>query len=387
MSKIRIFVALLLCTVIFGGVYGFLQFVNMKKMEYFANLPPPIFSVAAQPAQTQEWRDSVQAIGTLRAVRGVEVSASVSGLVEKIGFESGQLVKKGQSLVELDSDIERGNLVSAEADAELARLSARRQRTLIKTSSVSLSALDKSEAELKVREAALVIIHAQIEKKNIIAPFDGVLGVRRVNLGQYVQPGQMIVNLQDLSIMLADFTVSQRYLTLLKTGAKLRITSDSWPGRIFDGSIQAVEPLIDSASGMVRVEGRFPNPEGQLRPGMFVRVEILQEQQQQVVTIPVSAISYNLYGDSVFIAKESPPVVIKKDGKEESKPVKQVDRVFVSLGERREGRVVVLKGVSDGDLVITSGQVKLGTGSKVDILPNDPLNGDNKTVTSDRSGS
>lgn len=347
--------------VVFGGVFGFVQFKNMMIKDYFANMPKPVVAVTAQPAVAEQWRNTVPAVGTLQAVNGVDISSSVSGLVKEIAFQSGQGIKKGQLLVRLDTDVELTDLRSAQADADLARVSANRQRALVRTDAVSQAAVDKAEAELKVKEAKVAGIRATIEKKAVFAPFDGVLGVRKVDLGQYVQPGQAIVNLQDLSVMLADFTVSQKELAALQVGATLAMTTDAWPGRTFEGSIAAVEPKVDDKTGMVSVQGRFPNADGALRPGMFARMQVVRPTLAEVVTVPVSAVSYNLHGDSVFVVKDG------QGG------TKEAVRTFVTLGDRREGKVAVLKGVNAGDIVVTSGQVKLDTGSLVDIRADDPL--------------
>ncbi|MCR6632497.1 MAG: efflux RND transporter periplasmic adaptor subunit [Magnetospirillum sp.] len=356
----RMVIMLVAAGVIFGGVFGFVQFKNAMIKDYFANMPKPVVTVTALPAQTEQWREVVPAVGTLQAVNGVDIAASLSGLVKEIGFQSGQSVKKGQLLLRLDSDVEQSDLRSALADADLARISANRQRALVRTDAVSQSAVDKAEAELKVKEAKVAGIRATIEKKAVFAPFDGVLGVRKVDLGQYVQPGQAMVNLQDLSVMLADFTVSQKDLAVVQVGAPIAMTTDAWPGRVFTGVIAALEPKVDEKTGMIAVQGRFPNADGALRPGMFARIEVTRPTVAEVVTVPVSAVAYNLHGDSVFVVKDG------ADGKE-------AVRTFVQLGDRREGKVAVLKGLSVGDLVVTSGQVKLDTGSKVDIRADDPL--------------
>lgn len=356
----RMVIMLAASGVVFGGVLGFVQFKNKMIKDYFANMPKPVITVTAEAAATEQWRNTVPAVGTLQAVNGVDISASVAGLVKEIAFQSGQTIKKGQMLVRLDTDVEQADLRSALADADLARVSANRQRALVRSDTVSQAAVDKTEAELKVKEAKVAGIRATIEKKAVFAPFDGVLGVRKVDLGQYVQPGQAIVNLQDLTVMLADFTVSQKELAALQVGAALTMTTDAWPGRTFEGSIAAVEPKVDEKTGMVSVQGRFPNSDGALRPGMFARMQVVRPALADVVTVPVSAVSYNLHGDSVFVVRDG------ASGKE-------AVRTFITLGDRRDGKVAVLKGIAVGDIVVTSGQVKLDTGSLVDIRADDPL--------------
>jgi len=361
MNKKRMVIMLAGSGVIFGGVFGFVQFKNAMIKDYFANMPRPVISVTAQPAASEEWRETVPAVGTLQAVNGVDIAASVAGLVKEIAFQSGQPVKRGQLLVRLDTEVEQSDLRSAQADADLARISANRQRTLLKSETVSQSALDKAEAELKVKEAKVAGIRATIEKKAVFAPFDGVLGVRKVDLGQYVQPGQAMVNLQDLSTMLVNFTVSQKDLAAVQVGAGINLTTDAWPGRVFQGAIAALESRIDEKTGMIGVQGRFPNPDAALRPGMFAKIEVVRQAMASVVTVPVSAVAYNLHGDSVFVVKDG------------ANNAKEAIRSVVQLGERRDGKVAVIKGVNPGDMVVTSGQVKLESGAPVEIRADDPL--------------
>ncbi|CAA7623901.1 efflux RND transporter periplasmic adaptor subunit [Magnetospirillum sp. UT-4] len=361
MNARRMIVMLAGAGVLFGGVIGFVKFREHMIQQYFATMPKPVFVVTAEPATVEHWQETVPAVGTLRAVNGVDISASVAGLVREIAFESGQPVRKGHVLLRLDAEVERSNLRSAQADADLARISAERQRTLVRTDTVSRAALDKAEAELKVREAAVAGYKAVIDKKTVQAPFDGIVGVRKVDLGQYLQPGQAIVSLQDLSVLLADFTVSQRDLGALKPDEPIRLTTDSWPGRVFEGTISAVEPRVDAATGMIAAQARFPNPDGALRPGMFARVEVVRAAVAEVVTVPVSAVSYNLHGDAVFLVR---------DGEGDARTA---ERAVVALGERREGRVAILSGVKAGDLVVTAGQLKLENGSRIEMAETDPL--------------
>jgi membrane fusion protein (multidrug efflux system) len=360
MNAKRMMIMLAGSAILFGGILGFVQFREMMIKQYFATLPKPVISVTAETARTESWQDAVAAVGTLAAVNGVDISAQAAGLIREISFQSGQTVRKGQMLLRLDAEVEASDLRSAQADADLARISADRQRALVKTDSVSKAALDKAEAELKVKEAKVAGIRAQIDKKGVTAPFDGVLGVRKIDLGQYLQPGQAIVNLQNLSVMLADFTVSQRDLSVIAPGQPVRMTTDAWPGVVFDGTIAAIEPQVDAKSGMILVQARFPNVEGRLRPGMFARIDIVRAQSAEVVTVPASAISYNLHGDAIFVVQDGP------EGK-------QAARMVVELGERRDGRVVIRKGINPGDLVVTSGQLKLEHGSKVQMDETDPL--------------
>ncbi len=360
MNKKRMAIMLGASAVIFGGVFGFVAFRNHMIAQFFANQPVPVIAVTASAARAEQWQGAVQAVGTLRAVNGVEISSEAAGIVREIAFQSGQQVGKGQVLLRLDADVELGDLRSARAEAQLARTNFERSRKLAADGHLSKAALDRDQAELNVKEARAASLQAAIDRKVVVAPFDGTLGVRRVDLGQYVQPGQSIVALQDLSALMADFTVSQKDLGAVAPGQPVRLTTDAWPGRVFEGVVTAVDSKVDQASGMLAVEARFPNPDSALRPGLFARVEVVRPAERAVVTVPVSAVTYNLHGDSVFVVKEA-------------EGAKTADRAFVQLGERRDGRVAVLSGLEPGALVVTSGQVKLDQGSKVDVRKEDPL--------------
>lgn len=372
MKAKRMIVMLVGSAVVFGGVFGFVNFRNSMIKQYFASMPKPVVAVTTATASLDVWRSVVPAVGTLQAVNGVDIAGSMSGLVKEIAFQSGQEVRRGQLLLRLDTDVELGDLHSAEAELALARTSYDRSRALLRSDTVSVAAVEKTEAELKVRQAKVGGLQAQIAKKSVTAPFDGVLGVRRVDLGQYLQPGQVIVNLQDLSLMLCDFTVSQKDLAVVQVGQPVRMTSDAWPGQAFDGTIAAIEPLVDAKTGMMGVQAKFPNPDRRLRPGMFAKIEIVRPTGDRVVTVPTSAVSYNLHGDAVFVVRDGSAA----DGK----PVKTVERAVVQLGDRRDGVVVVRQGIAVGDVVVTSGQVKLENGSLVQIAAEDPLKAPAKTA-------
>lgn len=348
-------VMLLVSGVLFGGVFGFVAFRNQMIKQFFANMPVPVVPVTAEPAQAQSWEVVVPAIGTLQAINGVDVSAQVSGLIQDIAFQSGQSVAKGQVLVRLDADVEKAQLHSAEAQLALASANAQRARSLVRSSAGTEANLDKAESEFRVAQATIEQLKAQIDKKVVTAPFSGVLGVRKVDVGAYLQPGTPIVTLQDLSVMLADFSVSQKDLPRVAVGQPIRLTTDAWPGRVFAGTVTAVEPLVEAKSGMVVVQASLPNPDSALRPGLFAKIEVVRPETEPVVTVPQSAITYNLYGDSVFVVKggagESP----------------EVTRASVELGSRRDGRVAVLSGIRPGEMIVTSGQVKLENGSRVKV--------------------
>lgn len=357
MRWVRMLVMLLIAGVIFGGVYGFIMFRNKMIGEFFANMPKPVISVSTAPAATDRWHTTVPAIGTLRAVNGVDVTPYVGGVVQSISFESGQAVKEGDVLVKLDSEIEEANLRAAEANFSLSEANYKRIASLAPGSTVSQANIDERLYQMESQRAQVAALQAQIDKKTVYAPFDGVLGIRQIDLGEYIQPGTAIVNLQNLDTLLVDFSVGQRDLVQVVPGRAIRVTSDAAPGKTFDGKITSLEPRVDPATGLIRVEGSIPNPDGALRPGMFANVAVDLADERDVVIVPSSAISYNLYGDFVYVVE--PPA----DGAEHP----TVKRVVVRVGDRRGDQVVIEEGVSASDTVVTAGQLKLSPGMQISV--------------------
>lgn len=352
----RLLVMLVGAGVVFGGVYGFIQFKNMKIAEFFANMPKPVISVTVAEAKQQTWSTTIPAIGTLRALNGVNVTTTVAGQVEDIQFKSGETVRAGQVLVEIDSDIEKANRDAAEADAKLAEANYERVSSLKEGSVVSKARIDENLYAMHATRARVAALDAQIAKKTITAPFDGVLGIRQIDVGEYIQPGTAIVNLQDLETLRVEFSVGQRDISEVVPGRKITVTSDAVPGKTFTGEVTSLEPRVDPATGVIRVEGSLPNPDGILRPGVFVTVEVDLADERDVVVLSQSAISYNLYGDFVYVVEP------KTEGAEHP----TVKRVVVKTGDRRGGDVVVESGIAAGDVVVTSGQLKLSPGMQID---------------------
>jgi membrane fusion protein (multidrug efflux system) len=333
--------------------------------QYFANMPKPSIPVTATKASEQNWTRSVASIGVLEALHGVDISPEVSGTVQQILFESGQQVLRGEPLVKLVSDVEEADLRSAQAQLDLAQSDAGRARALAPNKTISISSLDKAESDAKVSAAAVGRLNATIAKKTINAPFDGVLGIRKINIGQYVNAGTPFVNIQDLSAMLVNFGVSQKDLPDLTVGQEIRMSVDTYPGRAFSGKITTIAPLIDEKTGMIAVQGRFENVDRSLRPGMYARLDVILPDLQQVVIVPQSAISYSLYGNAVFVIKHS------KDSTE--KDVATVDRNLVETGARRGNWIIIDKGLAAGTEIVTSGQLKLDIGTHVTVTPDEAL--------------
>lgn len=387
--------------VLFGGVIGFTKFRDKMIADYFANQKPPVIAVTAEPVIAEEWEVSVPAVGTLSAINGVSVSAAVSGQVRQIFFESGDTVMAGESLVVLDDSEERAEIAYMEARVDQARLVEDRSRKLASANAGTRANLDDAMAARRIAEAQVDQARAHVAKLIIRAPFSGQLGLRQVDLGEYVSAGQTLVDLQDLTVILAEFAVSQRDLDRIVLGASLTLTTDAWADRAFEGTVTAIAPKADPDTGMIQVEGRFPNPDGLLRPGMFARVKAVQPDKQRVITVPATAVSYSLAGDAVFVVTEVPvpesdakqgdaagdgdgdgesdtpagssaggtlaPPQDQGDATAEPKTMEVAKRVLVTLGERRGDRIAVAKGLEEGDLVVTSGQIKLQDGSRLEI--------------------
>ncbi len=351
--------------VLFGGIFFkiFSGFAAMQ--EAMANMPAPVVNVTAQPAAQQDWGVEVSAIGVLEANRGVDINSSVAGLVQQIKFESGERVSQGQTILQLDADVERANYASALAAQKLAKANLARGESLRSNDNISKATLEQRQSEFEVATAEVAAIAAQIDKKIIAAPFDGVLGIRKVNVGQYLDAGQAIVNIQDLSRMLVNFSVSQKDLSDLKVGETIRMTTDAYPVKSFEGKISAIEPLVNQQTGMVEVQGAFDNSEGLLRPGMFAKLAILLPARMQVVVVPQTAISYSLYGDYIYIVKE--------DKNDKGEAFTAVERRIVKTGERRGGFVLIEEGLKAGEMVVTSGQLKLDNGTHVAVVKDETL--------------
>lgn len=351
--------------IVFGGVFWKI-FANFGAMaEMFANMPVAVISVTATEAEKQDWGVEVPAIGVLEARRGVDINSSVPGLVQQIQFESGERVTQGQTLLRLDADVERGNLASAQASLKLAKANLARGESLRSSDNISKATLEQRQSEYEVAVAEAAALAAQIEKKVINAPFDGVLGIRKVNVGEYLDAGVPIVNIQDLTVMLVNFSVSQKELSDLKVGQEIHMTTDAYPVKEFKGELSAIEPLINDQTGMVEVQGRFDNADGLLRPGMFAKLAIILPTRMSVVTVPQTAISYSLYGDYVYVASAAKS--------EKGEDITTVEKKIVKTGERRQGSIIIEEGIAAGELIVTSGQLKLDNGTRVAISEKNSL--------------
>jgi membrane fusion protein, multidrug efflux system len=361
-TKQRIFVAVGLVVVagILVGVKAG-QIVNMVRAgESF--VPPPL-AVSSARVQGAEWDATRAAVGTLVAVQAVALGAEVPGRVRDISFESGASVKRGDVLVRLDTSAEEAQLASAVADAEFARATLERTSKLRRSEANAEADLDAAQAHAKQAEAAVANLRAIIAKKTIHAPFDGRVAMRQVNLGQILSPGTPIASLQEVSPIYVDFWLPQQALRDLKSGQRVQLHTDTFPDAEWRGQVTAVNPEVDPATRNVLVRAIFANDDGRLRPGMFGNVEVLSSEKRAVLTIPVTAVIYAPYGDSVFAIEQQ-----KGQG---GQTVAAARQKFVRLGEKRGDLVEVVSGLRAGETIVGSGGFKLRNGASVAV--NDAL--------------
>ncbi len=353
-------IMLLVVGVIFGGIFGYKAFQGIMIKKFMASQKMPPVTVTAQKAGFQEWQPQLKVVGSLRAVRGVEVTCEVAGLVRAINFQPGQQVRTGDVLVELNAASDIAQLHSLQAAVELAGIVFDRDQKQYSARTISKALLDADEADLKIKRAQLEQQKALVDKKIIRAPFDGRLGISAVNLGQYLEPGNKIVTLQALDTLYGDFYVPQQDLGRIGKGQVVIATNDTYPGRSFRGRISTINPKVEPDSRNIQVESLISNPRHELLPGMFVSIDIQTGAPEKHLTLPQTAVSFNPYGEMVFIVERGP----KDASGREALTVKQS---LVTVGPKRGDQVSISSGVKEGDMVVTSGHFKLKPGSAVVI--------------------
>ena len=350
---------LLVTGLFFGGVFGWKAWNGFQMGQMMASTPMPSVTVSTTVAASESWHPVIPAVGTLRASQGVDITAQEAGMITELRFDSGAVVQAGGVLARQYSDDERAQLAALEADVRLAELNLVRAQDLLKQNLSSQFEFDTAQTDRDRAVAQANNLRLRIEKKTIRAPFDGRIGIRQVDIGQYVEPGDPIVRLEALDQIVVDFPVSQRSIGLVEVGQPLRIFVDAYPGKAFHGTVRAIAPNVRANTRDVRLEGLVDNREEQLLPGMFAEVEIELPTRDAVVTLPQSTITYSPYGDSVFVVRET------TDANGQKSLV--VDNRFIETGETRGDQVAVLSGVESGETVVTAGQIKLRNGSPVVI--------------------
>jgi membrane fusion protein, multidrug efflux system len=358
MAKRMIF--MLVGVAVFVGAVATVKFRQIQMgAAQAASFQPPPEAVTTIVAGRESWPEGLSAIGTAVAIQGVTVSADLPGIVSRIAFESGARVEKGAVLAELDSRQEQAQLTAAVAQLELARLNLDRTLGLRAQGIISLAENDRVVAEHKQAEARVGEIRATLDRKTIKAPFSGILGIRQINLGQYMQAGDPVVPLQAINPIYVNFTVTQQDVPKLRVGGELQVAIEGVEGPGIAGHITAVDSVVDAATRNVQIQATFPNPEGRLRPGMFVKTHLSLGTPTQVIALPASAINYAPYGNSVFVVAD-----LKSPKGEAYRGVRQQ---FVKLGASRGDQVAVLSGVEAGEAVVTSGAFKLRNGAAIKV--------------------
>ncbi|MFQ5634417.1 MAG: efflux RND transporter periplasmic adaptor subunit [Gammaproteobacteria bacterium] len=353
----RMILMLLAVGLFFGGVFGWKAWTAYQSDLLMAGQPMPAVTVSTTVAVHETWHPVIPAVGTLRASQGVDITAQLAGMITELRFESGAAVRAGDLLAQQYVDDERARLAALEADVRLAELNLARAQDLLDQNLSSqfdydTRRTDRDRAVAQAENARLII-----DKKTIRAPFSGRIGIRMVDLGQYVEPGDPLVRLEALDKILVDFTVPQRSVGLTHSGQPLKIFVDAYPGKVFHGVVTAVAPNVRSNTRDVRLEGVVDNPGERLLPGMFAEIDVVMPAEEAVVTVPQSAISYSPYGDSVFVVREATD--------DSGDTILLADNVFVQTGDTRGDQVAVLSGVEAGDTIVSAGQIKLRSGARV----------------------
>ncbi len=367
----RMIIMLIVIGLILGGIFGFQAFKNRMIAAYLANLKAPPQTVSTTTAATSPWQTTLQSIGSFNAVEGADLSAQVQGIVQKIGFQDGQDVKKGDLIVQLLADQQIATLQQYQASATNAQIAYERDSRLIKANTIAQSQVDSDLAAWKAAQAQVSSQQALIDQYSIRAPFDGHLGIKLVSLGQYLAAGTAVVTLQSLDPIQFDFALPQQALSELKVGQAVTATVDAYGNQTFDGKISAISPLVDSQSRNITIRATFANPERKLLPGMFGNVSVVVGEPKDYIALPQTAVTINPYGNVVY-------VITDKGSGSDGKPQLVANQKFVTTGAARGDQIAVTKGLNVGEVVVTSGQLKLNNGSPViinnDVQPSDDPN-------------
>lgn len=364
--KFRMTIAIIALVLVFGGIFGWKAVESHFISQYFENMTPPPATVSATEAKTTNWQPRLTAVGNFAAVNATLLAAEVAGRIEEIHFRSGETVEEGELLVQLDDSTEQAELPGLRAQLKLAAQELARVRQLVDDKLVSQEQLDRAQAEFDQAQSAVNVIQAIINKKSVRAPFSGVLGIRQADLGEFAQPGTPLVSLQSLHPLFVNFTLPEQQLGKIRNGQPVTVTSHAFEQE-FRGEITAISGDVDATSHNFQVQATVDNPDEVLRPGMFAQLAVTVGEPEEFVTVPRTAISYTLYGDSVYVVKSADDASSGNNSNGNSGPNLVVEQRFVELGEEREGSVAILDGIAAGERVVTAGQLKLNDGTRVII--------------------
>lgn len=359
----RLIIVVLAACVLLTLLVGFNLFKQhiVEQIRRKNSAPPQ--TVTAATAQYTDWQPELNAVGSLRAVRGVDVTTEVTGLVRTLHFKSGDEATGGQILVELNADSDIAQQHALEAAAELAATVYERDKVQYEAQAISKAQLDADAADLKNKRAQVSAQAALVAKKFLRAPFAGRLGITTVNPGQYLNTGDKVVTLQQVDPIYVDFRLPQQQLALVATGQRINLTTDAYPGVVFSGTINAIDPRVDASTRNFQAEATVANPERRLLPGMFGRVAVVAGEVKRYLTLPQTSITYNPYGATVFLARKKEGGAAQSGSKEGGSGQLVAQQSFVTLGPTRGDQVAIVSGIAEGDLVVTSGQLKLINGA------------------------
>lgn len=351
-------ITLFILFTIFIGIWGAKKLLFAYFMSHYT--PPPV-TITASKTKAQSWKPYLESTGTLVAVSGADLSTEANGIVTKIYFKSGQKVQKGMTLLELDTRVQQAQLANNIAQMKLARITLNRDKQLYEKRAAAKSVYDQTLVKMEQAQAEVDRIKAIMAQKVIVAPFSGKLGIRKVNIGEYVSAGKNLVTLQALDPLYVNFSLPQQYFKKLKIGQTAEIYNNAYPKQNFVGKITAINSKINVDTRNILIQASLPNPKNILVPGMFVQIHVVLPTINHVVTAPQTAISYSLYGDSVYILEPT------KQKTKKGKPIYLAYRRFIKVGQRRGNTVVILKGVKPNQWIVTSGQIKLQNKTRVII--------------------
>ncbi|MEH6364867.1 MULTISPECIES: efflux RND transporter periplasmic adaptor subunit [Pseudomonas] len=356
--------AVLIVVLALGGYKGYSIYQQVQQF----SKPKPAISITAATAEKRPWQQRLAAIGTLKAFQGVDLTVEVSGIVRDVLFTSGQHVNKDQPLVQLNNEVEQANLATAQANLNLARVEYNRGKTLVGRQNISKSEFDRLAAQLQTSQASVDQIKALLDKKRILAPFNGTIGVRQIDVGNFLASGTLIATLQDTSQLYLDFYLPEQSVPKLHLGETVQFKVAAYPDEHFTGEIAAINPKVEDTTRNVLVRAQLKNPGNKLFPGMFASLDVLLPESPDQVLLPETAVVYTLYGNSVYVISEQKDDdgQVVNDDNGQAKLV--VERRIVETGERRDGQVVVLDGLEPGERVAATGQLKLDNGAHVSIV-------------------
>lgn len=354
----RFIIAVILLAIVVGGVVGFNMFRDNAIDQFFANRPVAPTTVSTVDVAASKWTPGIQAIGTVGASRGVDLSVETSGIVQELKFDANDRVEKGDLLVQLDDTQQQADLAAQRAQAALDAQSLERALELQRRGVGSETTVEQAQAAASASAAQVQKLEAVLEQKRLVAPFDGTLGIPRIDVGQYISPGTAVATLQNLDVLRADFSVPEQSLDQVEIGQPVQfgITETDMP---FTGRITGIEPKVDPSTRLVLIRAEISNPDGKLAPGQFVQVRVVLPEEEGVIAVPQTAVVVSLYGDYVYAVR---PAEAEAGGSGDGLVARQV---FVKTGRRADGRIEIVEGLSPGDVIVTAGQNRLSNGAPV----------------------